>query len=203
MSAPPLAALALLLATGCVGHERFAGAEGEPLHSDPPSISEIRWDCSSSDATWTFEVDTVNWTANGNLWLAQSDDYVEKHAIRSVSAAHDGSWDELSLELDIVADWRDASSGSSTAFFCIEPVTQSLSFRVVVAARPRPTAAPGARTRSCSTASRGFRVASCCGKNRTRTASAEAERLRGPHQIPTVPLQMAAGCLKQAPSSTA
>jgi hypothetical protein len=132
MSAPPLAALALLLATGCVGHERFAGAEGEPLHSDPPSISEIRWDCSSSDATWTFEVDTVNWTANGNLWLAQSDDYVEKHAIRSVSAAHDGSWDELSLELDIVADWRDASSGSSTAFFCNEPVTQSLSFRVVV-----------------------------------------------------------------------
>lgn len=120
------------VSAGCLGHERFAGATGDPLHSDPPSISDIRWDCSGSDATWTFEVDTVNWTANGSLWLAQSDDYVEKHAVRSVSAAHDGTWDELSLELDIVADWREASSGSSTAFFCNDSTTQAISFRLVV-----------------------------------------------------------------------
>jgi hypothetical protein len=126
---------AFLVATiglGCVGHERFAGAEGEPLYTEPPSISAIRWDCSSGDATWAFEVDTVHWTANGSLWLAQGADYVEKHAVRSVSAAHDGTWDELALELDIVADWREASSGSSTAFFCNDTTLEAISFRLVV-----------------------------------------------------------------------
>lgn len=120
------------LGAGCIGHERFAGAEGEPLHSDPPTISDIRWDCSSTDATWSFEVDTVNWTANGALWLVVDTDYVEQHAVRSTSAAQDGSWDQLALSLDIVADWRDASSGSSTAFFCNPPTTETISFRLVV-----------------------------------------------------------------------
>lgn len=131
LSRPALLLLACLQ-TACVGHERFAGAEGEPLHSDPPSIADIRWDCSGSDATWSFEVDAVNWTANGDLWLATAADYVEKHAVRSISAAHDGTWDQLALELDIVSDWRDASSGSSTAFLCNTPTLEAISFRLVL-----------------------------------------------------------------------
>ncbi len=127
----PLAALAASC-VGCVGHERFAGAEGEPLHSDPPSISDIRWDCDSIDAIWSFEVDTLAWTANAELWMGQDTDYVERHAVRSTSAAHDGTWDQLALELDVVADWREASSGSSTAFFCNPTTLEAISFRLAV-----------------------------------------------------------------------
>ncbi len=120
------------LSVGCVGHERFAGAQGEVLYDEVPSISEIRWDCTIEDATWAFEVDTVNWTANGTLWLATAPDYVEQHAVRSISAAHDGSWDLLSLELDIVSDWRDASSGSSTAFLCDTATVEAMGYRLAI-----------------------------------------------------------------------
>ncbi len=136
MSAPPplpllLTALAAI-STGCIGHERFGGATGEVLYDEVPQISAIRWDCSSEDATWDVEVDTVNWTANGHIWLATASDYVEQHAIRSTKAAHDGTWDELALELDIVSDWRDANAGSSTAFLCDPPTTEAISFRLAV-----------------------------------------------------------------------
>jgi len=126
------AIMAAALLAGCIGHERFAGAQGEALYDEVPSIDNIRWDCSIDDATWTFEVDTVNWTANGKLWLATSADYVEQHAVRSISAAHDGSWDQLSLELGIVADWRDASSGSSTAFLCDTATVESMGYRLAI-----------------------------------------------------------------------
>jgi hypothetical protein len=130
--APLLALAAGCAALGCIGHERFAGAEGEPLYSEPPSIADIRWGCDAEEGAWSFDLDAVHWTANGYLWLATASDYLEQHAIRSVSAASDGSWDQLSLELDIVADWRDAASGSSTAFLCNTPTLQAMSFRVVI-----------------------------------------------------------------------
>jgi hypothetical protein len=117
---------------GCIGHERFAGADGEPLYSEPPSIESISWGCSASEASWSVEVSTLEWTANGDLWMAKATDYVEQHDLRSVSAAHDGSWDQLELELDIVSDWRDASPGSSTAFLCDDATVAEISFRLVV-----------------------------------------------------------------------
>ncbi len=132
MSRPPPALLLLAACAGCIGHERFAGAAGQPLYDEPPLITAIQYACSVEDEQWTFELQTDAWTANGHLWLATAADYVEKHAIRSVSAAADGSGDELSLELDIVADWRDASSGSSTAFLCDDSVLDAMSYRVVV-----------------------------------------------------------------------
>jgi hypothetical protein len=122
----------LLLGVGCLGHERQAGAEGEPLYSVPPTIEAIRWECDATEARWRFELDALNWTANGDLWLAEGTDYVEKHALRSVEAARDGSWDALALELDIVPDWRDASTGSSTAFLCDPPTLEAISFRAVI-----------------------------------------------------------------------
>lgn len=122
----------ILLCTGCLGHERDAGATGQPLYSDTPSIRTIAWDCSRDDQTWTLEVTTEHWTANGTLWMAKDTDYLEQHAVRSESAAWDGSSDQLSLELDIVADWREASSGSSTAFGCDSVTHEAINLRLVV-----------------------------------------------------------------------
>ncbi len=121
-----------LLATGCLGHERDAGATGEPLYSETPSITSISWGCSRDDQEWSFEVETENWTANGTFWMATSGDYVEQHPVRSDSAAADGSSDLLSQDLNIVADWRDASSGSATAFACDSLTTASINLRLVV-----------------------------------------------------------------------
>ncbi len=134
-ASPPLLRLLLgplVLSAGCIGHERDAGAKGEPLFSEPPSIEAIRWGCDAAEATWRFELDTVNWTANGDLWLAKSADYTEQHTLKSVEAARDGTWDALVLELDIVPDWRDAAEGSSSAFLCDPPTLEAISFRVAV-----------------------------------------------------------------------
>ncbi|MCP4810423.1 MAG: hypothetical protein GY884_34240, partial [Proteobacteria bacterium] len=85
---------------------------------DPPEITAASWTCSASDDRWTFEVDTRNWTGNGEVLLALDLDYVENHAMRSSESGADGSWDHLELELSVEADPRDATSGASTAFLC-------------------------------------------------------------------------------------
>ena len=53
--------------------------------------------------------------ANGG-WTVDGE-YVEKHDVSSRKAARDGSWDELRLRLDIVADWRDAVVTAPRLFF--------------------------------------------------------------------------------------
>ncbi|MFH1463272.1 MAG: hypothetical protein ABIO70_02695 [Pseudomonadota bacterium] len=126
------APFALLLAVGCLGHERFAGAEGDPLHTEVPAITGIVWGCSSQEATWAFEVTTDAWTANGDLWLATDTDYVEQHPLRSDIAAGDGSADHLIQELTIAADWRDASSGVASAFLCDAVTLAAMNLRAVV-----------------------------------------------------------------------
>jgi hypothetical protein len=126
-----LSFLSLLLTTACLGYDP-GGAEGEPLHTETPAITGIVWGCSSQEATWTFEVTTDAWTANGDLWLATGRDYVEQHPLRSDSALGDGSGDHLVQELPIVADWRDAEAGTSTAFLCDSATLGALNLRAVV-----------------------------------------------------------------------
>jgi hypothetical protein len=126
-----MTALFLTLA-GCLGHARDSGAHGTPLHGEAPAITSIDWSCSREEETWSFEVATEHWTANGDLWLARSADYVEQHPVRSDLAAGDGSADHLVLDLAIVADWRDADPGASTAFLCDEATLSSLNLRLAV-----------------------------------------------------------------------
>jgi len=121
-----------LLITGCLGHARDAGAQGEPLHAETPAITSIDWSCSVEEETWSFEVTTEHWTANGDLWLATDLEYVEEHPVRSDVAAGDGSADHLVLDLDIVADWRDADAGATTAFLCSPSTLAAMSLRLVV-----------------------------------------------------------------------
>lgn len=113
--------------------EQVGGPDGAgPLYDDPPSITLIQWSCSTEDETWTFQVETANWTANGRLYLTTDAAYLEEHALTSRTAAADGSSDSLEVELGIEADWRDVSSGSTTAFLCTPTTETTLSFLVVV-----------------------------------------------------------------------
>lgn len=117
------------LVMGC-----FSPAEGpvmvDPLDGPDPQIEAVRWSCDVEAGTWSFSIQTAAWTGGGEIWMAQNDDTVEVHRIRSVEAAADGSTDALALELESVADWRDAVSGRLTRWRCAdEPV---LTFQAVV-----------------------------------------------------------------------
>lgn len=80
-------------------------------------------ECDPDRGRWIAEMTTTSWTGGGLVWLTVDGSYVERHFIRSVEAAADGSEDRLTLRLDIVADWRAATAGTSTAFRCVEEVS--------------------------------------------------------------------------------
>ena len=108
------------------------GDVGQPLYDAVPSITDIDGTCSVDAQTWTFDVTTNAWTANGNLYLAADTLYLERHPLTSIEAAADGTADHLQAQVAIQADWRDASPGSATAFQCNPSTWETLNFRVVV-----------------------------------------------------------------------
>ena len=120
----------ILWLLACGGSASLDQADDGPFHEEPPSISDIAFDCDPEEAEWVFEVSTVNWTGGGWVWMGKSDSNAEGHRIRSVEAAADGTSDRLKLTLDIEEDWRDASRGSSTRWLCSD--TPNLSFLVTV-----------------------------------------------------------------------
>lgn len=86
-----------------------------------PVITAATVECDPTRARWAFTVDTTGWTGNGQVLLSADGDYVERHALDSVSAAADGTTDHLDLDLDVVSDWRDVNEGSTTVFNCATP----------------------------------------------------------------------------------
>ncbi len=68
---------------------------------------------------------------------------IESHAVYSQTAASDGSADHLALELGIVADFRDAQPGSTSAWLCAD--AEALSYLVTV------RLADGSDTADCRT----------------------------------------------------
>lgn len=93
---------------------------------DPPTITAFEVACMRDADRWAITVDTALWTGGGAVWMTAGGTWSERHAIRSTRAASDGSTDHLDLKLPIVADWRDASPGSSTAFTCSDPTAWQL-----------------------------------------------------------------------------
>ena len=86
-----------------------------------PALTAATQSCDIDDAEWHFTAEADAWTGNGQVILSADGLYVEAHGLRSKTADGAGAWDQLSLDLNIVADWRDASPGSSTAFNCATP----------------------------------------------------------------------------------
>ena len=102
---------------------------GDPapqIPPDPPVITAFEVDCKRDADRWSISVDTDFWTGGGALWMTTGGDWFERHAIRSTRAAADGSTDHLELKLPIVADWRDASPGTTTAFSCADDAAWQL-----------------------------------------------------------------------------
>lgn len=96
-------------------------ADASDVSEEVPRLTAVDVTCDAQAAEWTFTATTSAWTGNGDVRLSADGAYVESHALLSVSAAEDGSADELRLSLSIVADWRDVVSGSRTAFNCEAP----------------------------------------------------------------------------------
>jgi hypothetical protein len=125
-----LAGLSVLLA-GCGGPDGHAPVGDPPWPPEAwPEITAISAECDVYASEWTFEVKTMYWTGSGRLWLATTVERAERHALPSVEAEADGSADRLKLTLDVVRDWRNAVSGSSTAYRCGQ--AEALSYLVQV-----------------------------------------------------------------------
>ncbi|MEC7987335.1 MAG: hypothetical protein VX278_19345 [Myxococcota bacterium] len=91
-----------------------------------PTITQFSWECIEEDALWNFDVLSAGWTANGTLWLLDTEEHLEEHPLSSIGAASDQSQDHLQLALPIVGDWRDAQKGKSTRFLCEESADLSM-----------------------------------------------------------------------------
>ena len=132
MRVPLLAGMvaACSAASACVSSDERD--PGTVLHDTPPTITGIQYSCSVDEEKWIFQVTTDAWTANGTLYLAATSDYVEQHSLQSEEAAADGSSDLLTLSLSIVADWRDVSASSSTAFLCNSTTEAAICWRIFV-----------------------------------------------------------------------
>lgn len=111
------------------------GPHAEPdavaeVSDEAPAITAVTWACDVDAATWTFGATTARWTGGGRVWMTRGGDPAEAHGLSSTVAAADGSADTLALTLSVVADWRYASSGSSTRFRCDQE--PDLSFMVTI-----------------------------------------------------------------------
>ena len=112
----------LSLVTGC----RIPPINTEPLvdvQLTPPEIETFTLICDVEQERWQLDVVATSWTGGGQWWWTTDENYVESHQVNSRKAAEDGSFDELRLRLDIVADWRDAEKNRSTPFLCASTPT--------------------------------------------------------------------------------
>ena len=125
-----LGAVVGLASSGCLSAPSGDTGALTYFHEGTPIITDLSSDCENEDALWTFVVQTDAWTGGGKLWMGDDESTVEAHKIYSAKAASDGSSDKLKLELEIVADWRDATNGSSTGWQCDE--SEELSYLLVV-----------------------------------------------------------------------
>ncbi len=95
-----------------------------------PTLAEMSVNCVVEEERWEVRVLASAWSGGGMLTVARSAERVEQHPIPSSIAAADGSWDCLGADLQIVADWRDAASGSSTGWRCADE--EELSFHLTL-----------------------------------------------------------------------
>lgn len=104
----------------------------DSFYSGETRLGMVTPRCDADRDTRSLSVVTEGWTAGG-LWSMTTDSHrVEAHTLISTAADPSGAWDELVLELDIVADPRDVVPGSSTAFLCDSATEQALSARLVI-----------------------------------------------------------------------
>jgi len=104
----------------------------DDFYTGETSIDALSVSCSADQDEWTVQVDTVGWTAGGELVWTADGQYLEEHSIVSDEADSSGAWDLLLLELNVVADPRDQSRSSSTALLCDPPTRETLRGLLVI-----------------------------------------------------------------------
>ena len=112
-----LPAAALLFSVACRLPSTIPDDRVDPILT-PPLISTLDVTCDPDASERAVALTATSWTGGANWYLTADGAYVERHYVRSQSAAADGSSDTLGLTVSIVGDGQDASSGSSTAFLC-------------------------------------------------------------------------------------
>jgi hypothetical protein len=117
-----------LLALACAPKGQQEASSLETRGSQGSEILETSYECDVEAGEWSFRVLTSGWSAGMRLWMALDPETWERHTGYSVGAAADGSEDELAIELDVVADWRDAADGSRTRFRCQDE--EALAFQI-------------------------------------------------------------------------
>ena len=118
-----------LFCLACVVPPSTNSLESGLNNPEIPSIDTFGLTCDLTLERWQLDVRAFGWTGGGEWWWTVDGEYVEKHDVPSQKAARDGSWDELRLRLDIVADWRNAVRNSSTPFLCASEPTGRLFLR--------------------------------------------------------------------------
>jgi hypothetical protein len=116
----------IALVAACAAPRNLASSG--PFHDEPATIASVAFGC--DDEGWRLVVDTEHWTYGGRLYMGSESASIESHRVYSTSAAADGSSDHLELELGIVADFRDAQPGSTSAWLCSD--APELSYLVTV-----------------------------------------------------------------------
>lgn len=124
--------MVLFLAAACVPRNNLPDPDQGPFYDGDPVISSLSWECDAKASRWRVELETERWTNGGRYYMARDADTIERHNVPSIEADGEGAWDELRLTLDIVADFRDASPSSSTAYLCSD--IDALSYLVTIQA---------------------------------------------------------------------
>ncbi len=117
-----------LLSLACAPKGQQEVSTLETRGSQGSEILELSYACDVEDESWSFRVLTSGWSGGMRLWMALDPATWERHTGTSIGAAADGSEDELAIDLDVVADWRDASDGSRTRFRCQDE--EALAFQI-------------------------------------------------------------------------
>jgi len=109
----------ILLFSACIrpgsGEDTFVDEQ-----LSPPAIDSFDVSCDVDAAKWTIDVMASSWTTGGEVLLTVDGIYAELHDVTSQQVAADGSSDHLSLTMNIVADWREATGNAQTAFLCAD-----------------------------------------------------------------------------------
>lgn len=119
----------LLLLAGCRITPTGVAPDG-PFFDGAPGLVGLALTCDQDAARWDLRVETDAWSGTGELYMTEDGAVVERHTVRAVESAGDGSWDCIDASLGQAARPEEAAQGSTSRWLCREEA--DLSFLFVV-----------------------------------------------------------------------
>ena len=100
----------------------------------PPAIETVWFSCSAPEDTREVQVRTEGWTGGGLLAWTLNGESMEEHPLGSIESDPNGEWDELLVQLSIVADPAAVARGARTAMLCDDTHAEHLAYRLSILA---------------------------------------------------------------------